>query len=108
MVVPSPNPVIPSEQTILTIIKVCACMVATDRRCGRIIGRSTTKVSTASTFKGEVRRPEKLTVEPCMISGRMRPLWPLLKGMERYHRSNHAAPQHEPVVPLLKQMFGLD
>jgi hypothetical protein len=38
----------------------------------------------------------------------MRPLWPLLKGMERYHRSNHAAPQHEPVVPLLKQMFGLD
>ena len=67
MVVPSPNPVTPSEQTILTIIKVCACMVATDRRCGRIIGRSTTKVSTTSTLNVEARRLEKLVVERCMI-----------------------------------------
>ena len=67
MVVPSPSPVIPSEQTILTIIKVCACMVATERRCGRIIGRSTTKVSTTSTFNVEARRLEKLVVQRCMF-----------------------------------------
>ena len=99
MVVPSPNPVIPSEQTTLTIIKVCACMVATDRRCGRIIGRSTTKVSTTSTLNVEARRLEKLVVERCMIARTMRPSWPLLKGMERYHRSSgYAAAQHKRAI----------
>jgi hypothetical protein len=42
-------------------------MVATERRCGRIIGRSTTKVSTTSTFNVEARRLEKLAVERCMF-----------------------------------------
>jgi len=101
MVVPSPKPVTPSEQTILTIIKVCACMVATDRRCGRIIGRSTTKVSTTSTLNVEARRFEKLVVERCMVVRTMRPSWPLLKGMERYHRSSgYAAAQHNALSPL--------
>ena len=99
MVVPSPKPVTPSEQTILTIIKVCACMVATDRRCGRIIGRSTTKVSTTSTLNVEARRLEKLVVERCMIARTMRPSWPFLKGMERYHRSSgYAAAQHKRAI----------
>ena len=73
MVVPSPKPVIPSEQTILTIINVCACIVATDSKCGRMIGKSTTYVSTASTRNVEARRLEKLVVERCMVGGTMRP-----------------------------------
>src|SRR6202167_2263680 len=96
MVVPSPKPVIPSEQTILTIINVCACIVATDNKCGRIIGRSTTKVSTASTLNVEARRLEKLVVERCMVGRTMRPRWTFLEGIARYHRSScHAAAQHE-------------
>ena len=97
MVVPSPNPVIPSEQTTLTIINVCACIVATDRRCGRIIGRSTTKVSTTSTPNVEARRLEKLVLERCMIGRTMRLSGPFLEGMGRYHRSSsYAAAQRKP------------
>ncbi len=49
MVVPSPMPTTPSLQNSFTSIRVCPCMVATDSRCGRIVGRSTRQVSTRST-----------------------------------------------------------
>jgi hypothetical protein len=96
IVVPSPNPVIPSEQTILTIITVCACMVATDRRCGRIIGRSTTKVSTTSTFNVEAGRLEKFVVERCMIGPHNATV-----AVGRYHRNSSYAAAHHRRAALL-------
>ncbi len=49
MVVPSPTPVTPSLQVMRTSISVWPFMVATDSLCGRIVGRSTSTVSTRST-----------------------------------------------------------
>ena len=51
--------VIPVGPTLTIINCSCAFIVATDKRCGRIIGRSTTKRWTASIFKVEARRLEK-------------------------------------------------
>src|SRR3546814_8458092 len=48
MVVPSPTPTTPSEQWMRTRITVCPSMVAIDRRCGRMVGRSRSRVSTRS------------------------------------------------------------
>jgi hypothetical protein len=55
--------------------------------------------STTSTLNVDARRLEKLVVERCMIARTMRPSWPLLKGMERYHRSSgYAAAQHKRAI----------
>eukprot|EP01136_Pigoraptor_vietnamica_P034706 Opistho-1_new@98993 len=59
MVVPSPTPTVPSEQYRRTIISVWPFMVAIDSWCGRIVGRSSSRVSTRST-----------TAEPARDSGR--------------------------------------
>jgi hypothetical protein len=48
IVVPSPRPTIPSEQWIRTTTIVCLCIVAIDSTCGRMVGRSTKKVSIRS------------------------------------------------------------
>ena len=85
MVVPSPKPVTPSEQTILTIINVCACMVATDRKM-RANNRQIDDVRFDVSWNVEARRLEKFVVERCMISPHHATVAGLLKGMERYHR----------------------
>ena len=48
IVVPSPRPVTPSLQHTFTSISVWPCIVATDSLCGRIVGRSTRRVSMRS------------------------------------------------------------
>lgn len=45
MVVASPVPTIPSVQRMRTKTAVCRIIVAIDRTCGRMVGKSTRKVS---------------------------------------------------------------
>src|SRR5262249_23462165 len=68
-------PAIPSEDKTLTIIKVCALIVATDKRCGRTVGRSTRKVSTASTASVEVGSCMPLLIRRWISGGSSRRAW---------------------------------
>jgi hypothetical protein len=52
MVVPFPSPTIPSAHRRRTSTSVWRFIVATEMRCGRIVGTSTRIVSTASIFTG--------------------------------------------------------